>query len=599
MHEPDDEPYLRFRRMPLLLRGFVLLLLVDGTVRLGRYLIALLAGEPARISLLGAGLVFSIAGVQLLRGRRRGLDLLLLYTLGLFGNLVYGTWRARDAALGKAIGGGVLLLALSGYLWWCRARLPWQSRGSYGQWMTDPDFRDGAAAWFAERDRIVAQDRRQRPDPDELVRSLLDGADAELVRHRLQDAPQHYGMAVLRALGDPAFRRDGEILEMLIDQLPDELHERARTSLVACLDHLEGHVRGRLLRSLAASGDPSLRERLLREFDGEGCEYVAEGLAEAFADGGGDSELRRAFEPTLRARLERPEAPKSFSVALARLDPSLPQELIDRARTTLVDEPLEGLVAIGRAGMALPADGMLALWRQVRDAKQWFWCWRLMEFVTVPEAELRALRADMPHHFDAEPLGDEGEQEVWSRRKYARLCYARGVQQLVDRGSADGEQLLEEAIAVGRDDISDDAAERLLRLHGLSTNLTFHGVANPTPAQLALRALAIASSYACNGGILHAFDCLDAVCMAALEPALHAIAPPEVRDVWLAARKEVSPAPLPADRKKRRALIMARYQDVKPRLDELDSQFYQCKWQLEVAMARHALAHRDELAERR
>lgn len=599
MHDAADEPYLRFRRMPLLLRGLVLLLVGDGVVRLGRYLVALLVGDPTRLSQLGTGLVFLVAGVQLLRGRRRGIDWILLYNLGLLGTLVYGTWRTRDAGLGKAVGGVALLLALSGYLWWCRARLPWQARGSYGQWMTDPDFRDGAAAWFAERDRIVAQDRRQRPDPDELVRSLLDGADAELVRHRLQDAPQHYGMAVLRALGDPAFRRDTEILEMLVDQLPDELHEHARTSLVACLDHLEGHVRGHLLRSLAASGDPSLRERLLREFDGEGCEYVAEGLAAAFADGGGDSELRRAFEPTLRSRLERAKAPKSVPVALARLDPSLPQQLIDRARTTNDDEPRYGLVAIGEAGMALPPDGMLAVWRLARDEQQWFWCWRLMEFVTVPEPELRALRADMPRHFDAEPLGDEDERAVRSKRRYARLCYARSVEQLVTRGCADAVPLLEEAIAVGREDISDEAAGWLLRRHGLPSDFTFHDVNDPTPAQLALRALAMASSYAANGGLLHAFDCLDDACMAAFEPALHAIAPPEVRSVWLAARQEVSPSPLPADRDQRRALIMARYQDVKPRLDELDRQFYRCKWQLEVAMARHALAHRDELTERR
>jgi hypothetical protein len=284
MSDSDDDPYLRFRRMPLLLRILVVLLAADGAFRLVRYLMALVAGEPTRISQLGTGVMFLAAGVQLLRGRRRGIDWIVPYNLLLFGMLAYGLWRSGEVPA-QAVGLGALLLALTGYLWWCRQRLPWQARGSYGQWMTDPDFRDGAAAWFAERDRIVAQDRRQPPDPDEVVRSLLDGADADMVRHRLQEAPQHFGMAVLRALADPAFRRDPEILAMLIDQLPDELHERARSSLVASLDHLTGFERGQVLRRLAEAGDPSLRERLLRELDGNGGEYVAEGLATAFAEG--------------------------------------------------------------------------------------------------------------------------------------------------------------------------------------------------------------------------------------------------------------------------------------------------------------------------
>jgi predicted nicotinamide N-methyase len=72
-----------------------------------------------------------------------------------------------------------------------------------------------------------------------------------------------------------------------------------------------------------------------------------------------------------------------------------------------------------------------------------------------------------------------------------------------------------------------------------------------------------------------------------------------VRDVSLAARREVSPTQLPEDPDERRLLVMDRYDEVKPRLDELDKQFYRCKWQLEVAMARYALAHRDELLARK
>lgn len=594
MSDSDDEPYLRFRRMPLLLRILVVLLAADGAFRLVRYLVALLAGEPTRISQLGTGVMFLAAGVQLLRGRRSGIDWIVPYNLLLFGMLAYGLWRSGELPA-RAIGLGALLLALTGYLWWCRQRLPWQARGSYGQWMTDPDFRDGAAAWFAERDRLVAQDRRQPPDPDEVVRSLLDDADAELVRHRLQEAPQHFGMAVLQALADPAFRRDPEILAMLIDQLPEELHERARASLVANLDHLTGFERGQVLRRLAAAGDPALTERLRRELDGDGGEYVAEGLASAFAEGRASDDVRRAFEPALRARLERPKAPKSVSVALARLDPSWPQQQIDHAMAGRADEPLGHLVAMGEADIPLPADAMLGLWRRLRNEPEWFWCWRLMPHVPVPEAELRALHADLPRRFDEPARGGEAPQAVRTRQQYARLAFTRTIERLVARGCTDGEPLLEQAIAIGREDVSDKAAHQLLRFHGVPEDLTFDEVTNPTPPQMALRSLAFASSYACNGGLMHAFECLDAECMAAFEPALHAIAPPAVRDVWLAARRELSPTPLPADPNERRLLVMDRYDEVKPRLEELDKQFYRCKWQLDVAMARYALAHRAEL----
>lgn len=598
MSDSDDEPYLRFRRMPLLLRILVVLLAADGAFRLVRYLVALVTGEPTRISQLGTGVMFLAAGVQLLRGRRSGIDWIVPYNLLLFGMLAYGLWRSGEVPA-KAIGLGALLLGLTGYLWWCRQRLPWQARGSYGQWMTDPDFRDDAAAWFAERDRLVAQDRRQPPDPDEVVRSLLDDADAELVRHRLQEAPQHFGMAVLRALADPAFRRDPEILAMLIDQLPQELHERARASLVASLDHLTGFERGQVLRRLAAAGDPALTERLRRELDGDGGEYVAEGLASAFAEGRASDDVRRAFEPALRARLARPKAPKSVSVALARLDPSWPQQQIDRAMAGMAAEPLGHLVAMGEADIPLPADAMLGLWRRLRDEPEWFWCWRLMPHVPVPEAELRALHADLPRRFDEPARGGEDPQAERSRQQYARLAFTRTIEQLVARGCHDAEPLLEQAIAIGREDVSDKAAHQLLRFHGVPEDLTFDDVTNPTPTQMALRSLAFASSYACNGGLMHAFECLDAECMAAFEPALHAIAPPAVRDVWLAARRELSPTPLPADPDERRLLVMDRYDEVKPRLDELDKQFYRCKWQLDVAMARYALAHRDELLARK
>lgn len=581
--------------MPVLLRILVLVMAGDGAIRIVRVLLALVVGEPTRLSGLTAGAVLLAAGVEVLRGQRRGIDWFVFFNLAVVGMLAYGAWRSGEAVTTSIVGTAALLLVVSGYLWWCRVRLPWQARGSYGQWMTDPDFRDAAAAWFAERDRQIEQDRRQRPDPDEVVRSLLEGADEELVRHRIQDAPEHYGMAVVRALADPAFRTDVEILAMLIDQLPKELHERARGSLVASLDHLTGYARGKVLLLLAESGDLALTERLIRELEGDEAEFVVRGLASAFAGGLAGDEVRRAFAPALRARLDRPGAPVGVSVALARLDPELPQQLTERAMASADDEPLRGLVAIHEAGIPLPTAAMLSLWRRARDSQQWYWCWRLLPTAAVPEPELRALLAALPNHFEALVRGDGDADAARSEARYARLAYMGSIEQLVDRGCGDAEHLLEQAIGLDRVDISDQAAGRLLRFHGMTGDFTFHGVADPTPRQLALRSLALASSYAANGGIMHAFDCLDAACMAAFEPALHAIAPAAVRDIWLAACREVSPKPLPADPDARRALVMKRYKAVKLRLDELERQLYAINWQLDVAMVRHALAHRAEL----
>ena len=90
-----------------------------------------------------------------------------------------------------------------------------------------------------------------------------------------------------------------------------------------------------------------------------------------------------------------------------------------------------------------------------------------------------------------------------------------------------------------------------------------------------------------------AFECLDAEDMRALESALAEIAPPEVRDIWLAALRAISPKPLPTADAERRDLIMARYDQVAQHVDGLDRQWR--PWKLDVAMARYAITHRGEL----
>lgn len=54
------------------------------------------------------------------------------------------------------------------------------------------------------------------------------------------------------------------------------------------------------------------------------------------------------------------------------------------------------------------------------------------------------------------------------------------------------------------------------------------------------------------------------------------IGPPEVRDVWVDAMRDISPDPLPDSYEERRAWIRSRYDDVEQRLDELCSKYFRC-----------------------
>lgn len=623
--------------MPWHLQLLTLLLAIDGAWRIAVWCREMAWGDTPSLASLGIGALFAAAAGMLWSGRRAGLDTVLLYSLGMLATSGVQAWRAGSLA-SQTILALSLLLALTGYLLWCRSRLPWQALGSYGQWMSDPGLRDDMDAWFRERDRVVAADRRQPPDADAVLAGLLTGDDPELVRHRVQAAPQHFGMAVLRAIGDPSFRRDPKTLAMLIDNLPETLHARSTDALVACLDHLVGHARGSVLQRLAATGDARLTPLWVRELAGREGAYVAKGLVQSFAKGRADDAVRNAIAPVLHACSSRPDADGSFVLALAHLDPAVVPRRI-AAAASLDKTALNALVALGDGGFELPLDPMLEVWRKTHEHRRWFWCWRLMPLVAVPEPELRSLLAELPRRlapsaFSAEgaagepsPFSEPVEATEIDERKlqqhYARLAFLGAVEQLVARGTDDAATLLERAIAMDLEDVSDGAAAAALRLHGLPHDLTFSSStatgnheedldaqhdddddddAEQGPeialnrVQRALRSLTMASSYACNGGLAHAFECLDGADLEALEPALAVIAPPSVRDVWLAARRELSPDPLPADHEQRLELILQVHASASRRLDELGRRFFADKWRLDVAIARYAMAHREELA---
>ena len=581
--------YLAFKRMPLALRILTILLVIDGAVRVSRWTFGQFGGEPQRTSMLTTGLLFAASAVLLFRGRRLGLEWMLGYGAVMAVMMVYGLIRG-ELVQPWTIVAAVVLLAGTAYFAWCWKRLPWQQPGSYGHWMEDPDYRKGVASWFAERDRLLAQDRRSPPDPDELVRSLrdADSDDHEMVRQRLQVQKEHFAPAVLRALDDAKFRRRSPHLAMLIDMLPEAERTSAIPQLVACLDHLDDRERGNVLSMLAATGQPSVAELLVRELAGESSDRVAEGLTAALRANRLDPRLRAAIEPALRACIAREGAGHGANVTMALLDPETPSRLVDAALTG-DGAALNGLAALGDAGLPLP-DAARTLWRQRRDAHDWFWCRRLMPFVAATDEDLlQVLRVTEPH-FGAEPDISFGLD-----LRAPRSCHVRALELLLDRDHVGIEALLERAVAMQLGEVSDEAATLRMRRNGVPTDWTPDGDDLTTP-QRYLRALSFADSYTCNGGISHAIDCLDEADMAVLVPALDAIAPAPVRELWREALHAVAPNGLPADHESRQELLMERHAEIADQLDELSNRYFRSKWRLYVAMATYATANRDQLA---
>ena len=73
------------------------------------------------------------------------------------------------------------------------------------------------------------------------------------------------------------------------------------------------------------------------------------------------------------------------------------------------------------------------------------------------------------------------------------------------------------------------------------------------------------------------------------------IGPPEVRDVWGDAMREISPDPRPDSYEERRAWIRSCYDDAEQRLDERCSKCFRCSWKQTVALHLYAIEHKDKL----
>jgi hypothetical protein len=578
--------HLAYRRMPITLRVLVVLVALHGVVRIGLWVLGWFSEAPQMHSRLTGGVLCVASAVMLFRGNRLGLSWLLGYYGVVTVALGYGLARAESVNASMLAIAGVLVVFL-GYLAWCWQRLPWRSRGSYGHWMTDPDFRGQAAAWFVERDRVLENDRRSPPDPDVLVRGLLDDVDTELTRQRLNAQGELVIPAVLRALDDPEFRRHCKHLMVLIHMVPEGQWVEALPQLVATLPHVNDDDRGELLRKIATTGKASLKDLLVAELAGEASGDVAEGLGAALSAGRAEPELVLAVEPALRACVAREDSPREAHVTLARIDPETTVVAVNAALLGHTSE-LQRVIELADAGLPLP-EAALLLWRQLRAERNWFWCWRLMPHVDVTEDDLLQVLAAACHDFGSDPdsgfEGDEGS---------ARACYARALERLYERQYSGVALLIQRAVDMQLSRISDKAMGPLLRLHGLSDDWN-SGPDEPTLPQRHLRVLSLADSYTFNGGMSHTLDCLDIDALQALESALEVIAPPEVREVWLEALKAAFPEGLVGSDSERKAQLMARYDAIEGQLADLTRRYERRQWRLTVAMGRYALAHRDQI----
>ncbi|MFN3242879.1 MAG: hypothetical protein ACE37K_15365 [Planctomycetota bacterium] len=583
---------LAYKKLPLVLRLLNWLFLIHGCLRVVLVLVGQFAEEPPPLSSLGFPIVYVWSAIRVRQGLREGVSWLLFTVVAQFVFLVWFVLRGTLAPDIPVVLAAAWLVATGGYLAWARLRLPWREPGSYGDWISNPEAAQGVAGFFAARDRLLQQDREQPPDPDSMVAGLLDGDGVEMIRQRLLAQPEHFGMAVFRALGDPAFRRNPEALAMLIGQLPESLLARSGPRLSACLPHVEADQRRRVLQLMAASGDPELGSTLAGELLGEHGDYVARGLDDAAKSGRLGDELFAELEPSLWRCLEAENACAPASLVLLSRRPDLPRQLAEQARD-LDETSLRALVAIAEAGQSVPGEQLLGLWRTARDRGAWYWCWRLQEFADVPEDDLRDLLARAPAYF-----GDEAAMRLWTREsaaRYSRLAFVRALAKLCQRGVVDAEQLLREAIAMELQEVSDEAARMLGERLTAPQDWSFGG-RGTTHRQRMLATLSVATSFACNGGLEHAFMCLDEEDMQVLKPALDEIVPTAVRDIWMAAMHEIAPdEDLPVDSSARQAAIGSRYDQIEQRLEELNSAFFACQWRQTVAMHLYAIEHQDEL----
>ncbi len=536
-------------------------------------------------------------GYRTLRGHKDGVDsLLAAFVLPTFALLAlpFVAAEQRTNIPGSLIGYAAFAALVSGYLVHCRRSLPWAETvehepGSYGDWLTNPNARQGAARWFAQRDAALEADAASPPDPVALVTALVDPEqDFELTRMRLQQlvevSDDGCADALLAGLADPAIQEHEPALKLVVRLLPDPVPVAAAPALRACADQGEKPLDD-VLEALAATGDPAHLDLLVPALGStDTAREVAAGMAAAFAAGRATPEHVRDAVPALAALLDGPAYRGSTPAAraLIALDRTAARERILAGIDVRDDGRLEALVELHESGADIPDAILARLWKRALAAANPSWIEALLTMFEPSEAELLEAIARLDGH---------------ERQYRAGRAASAALRALVDRKSPRARDALEAAIARDVEDLSDTAAGLLCRLHDLPESPYVDPTKAKSPAARHHHTLSLASSYARNGGIVHALECLDDDEAAVLEEGLHAVGPPEVEAIWIEAIRLLMRGPLPTSRDERQRLIATWHDASSSRLSELDSAFYEVDHRLDVQLCRYAIAHADEIRE--
>lgn len=584
--------FVRPRSIPGLLRAVAWCSIGVGVLGAAAIASDLRVGEKVRPAHVINAALWVWGGFRTLRGARDGVDSLLaawvLPALALFALPLLDAGQ-RAALPGWLYGYLAVAAAVTAYLFACRRRLPWAEKvehepGSYGHWLTDPSARDDVADWFRRKDASLEADRETPPDPAELIRALVDpNQDFELTRMRLQElVPSRADgcvPALVAGLADPRCQESERTRKLLVRLLPEPVPPSAAEALRACVDRADDSA-GETLEALAATGDPRHLDVLVPALDSTDTgRDVAAGLAQAFAAGRATPDHVQALLPGLIRALDGPAYGSAAMAAraLLALDPeAATEEILDGIRAGSGGR-LDALVELHRHGAPIPASTLAELWKQAVESADARWIEAMLPMVEHDDQELldviRRLDPQVPAY---------------------RACRATtaALRALVDVGSPHARTALESAIARDAEDLSDSAAGLLCRLHDLPES----PFVDPTRAE-SLEAryhhtLSLAGSYARNGGIVHALECLADDEAEVLEAGLQEVGPREVAEIWREAIRLLMRGPLPAELETRRERIAEWHGAVHARLAELDTAFYAVDHRLDVQLCRYAIAKR-------
>ncbi|MDA1221062.1 MAG: DUF4375 domain-containing protein [Planctomycetota bacterium] len=584
--------YIRPRKLPYLLRSLAWCSIGVGALGAAAIAADVQAGNDVRPAHAISAALWIWGGFRTLRGAKDGVDsLLAAWTLPAIALVLLPFLDAdqRAAIPGWLYGYVLFALATTVYLYSCRRRLPWAERvehepGSYGHWLTDPSARDDVAVWFRRKDAALEADRESPPDAEDLIHALVDPSqDFELIRMRLQQLVSSSDdgcvPALVAGLADPQCQESERARKLLVRLLPEPAPPSAADALRACVDGAKGSA-GDVLEALAATGDPDHLDVLVPALDSADTgRDVAAGLAQAFAAGRATPDHIRALLPGLVRALDGPAHGSAAMAARALLAldrEAATEEILDGIRAGSGGR-LDALVELHRQGARIPASTLAELWRQTVDSADARWVEALLPMLELDEREL----LDVIRRMDPQVPG-------------YRACRAitAALRALVDLGSPQARTALESAIARDAEDLSDTAAGLLCRLHDLPES----PFVDPTRAE-SLEAryhhtLSLACSYARNGGIVHALECLDEDEAEVLEAGLRAVGPREVAEIWQEAIRLLMRGPLPPDLATRRERIAEWHGAVTARLAELDTAFYEVDHRLDVQLCRYAIANR-------